>query len=226
MATLESAIPKVLKGADVLVVGFGLSGRAAAGLLLEEGARVRAVDDDPGLAERVDRSEWRSRGVSVWLGDATREKMKRPDLIVVSPGVPADSPWVAWARGMGVPVVGEIEIASWVARAPLAVVTGTNGKSTTTELMGAVVRQWGRPVEVGGNIGRALSGIVRNVPPDGWIVAEISSFQAETIRRFRPRVAVYLNLTPDHLARYASVDEYRLAKDAYSRIRARRIWPS
>jgi len=195
------------------VVGFGLSGQAAADLLLREGARVRVVDDDPGVADRVDQAEWDSRGVTLSLGNANPSAVDRPDLMVISPGVPLSSPWVGWARESGVPVAGEIEVASWFAAAPMAVVTGTNGKSTTTELLGAVIREWDRPVVVGGNIGRALSGLIRRVPPDGWIVAELSSFQMETIHRFRPRVAVYLNLTPDHLDRYASLDEYRLAKE-------------
>ncbi len=213
MATLESAIPEILKGADVLVVGFGLSGQAAAELLLSEGARVQAVDDDVRLAETVDPAGWEARGVRVRLGEVRRREMERLDLMVISPGVPLSSSWVDWAREAGVPVVGEIEVASWAARAPIAVVGGTNGKSTTTELLGAAIREWGRPVEVGGNIGRALSAVVRGVPPEGWIVAEVSSFQMETIHRFRPRVAIYLNLTPDHLDRYASVNEYGAAKE-------------
>ena len=204
--------PDHLKGLRVRVVGFGRSGRAAARLLRREGARVSAVDDHPGAADAAEAARWASDGVDLRAGDLRPEDLDRPDLVVVSPGVPPSSPWMQWAAEAGVPVIGELELGARAAKAPLAAITGTNGKSTTTELLGDVVRRWGRPVAVGGNIGRALSGLADGVPPEGWLVVEVSSFQLETIDRFRPRVALHLNLTPDHLDRYGSVDAYADAK--------------
>jgi len=209
----ERVIPKALEGSRALVVGLGRSGTAAADLLVRHGAVVSVVDDDPAVLRAQDLARWTRRGVRLVEGRVGDAGLDRPDFLVVSPGVPPTSAWVRWAREGGTPVVGEIECAFWVARAPVAAVTGTNGKSTTAELLGAVVRAWGRPVEVVGNIGRAFSGAADRVPPDGWLVAEISSFQLETIDRFRPRVAIHLNLTPDHLDRYASIEEYAAAKE-------------
>ncbi|MCK4545941.1 MAG: UDP-N-acetylmuramoyl-L-alanine--D-glutamate ligase [Candidatus Eisenbacteria sp.] len=213
MAAAERTIPETLQGTRVLVIGFGRSGQGAAELLAAEGARVTVVDDDAVVRRNVDVRRWAQQGIPVHFGPIDPERVAGTDVMVVSPGVSPASPWMSWARKLGIPVAGEIEVAFWTAEAPIAAVTGTNGKSTTTELLGAIVREGGMPVEVGGNTGRALSGFAHRVPPNGWIVAEISSFQLETIHRFRPRVAIFLNLTPDHLDRYLSLDEYQRAKE-------------
>ena len=134
------------------------------------------------------------------------------ELLVKSPGVPSETPLVLAARARGLPVWSEIELGARILRQPEIGVTGTNGKTTTTELLGAVYRAAGRPVAVAGNIGRPLCSLDGDVGLDEAIVCELSSFQLEDIETLRPRVAVLLNLTPDHLDRHGSVDAYRDAK--------------
>ena len=129
-----------------------------------------------------------------------------------SPGVPGEAPLVTAARGRGVTVWSEVELGSRLLGNPILGVTGTNGKTTTSELLGAVFEAAGRPVAVAGNVGRPLTGLDGAVAEDAWIVCELSSFQLEDIDSFRPRVAVLLNLTPDHLDRHGDLDAYRAAK--------------
>ena len=128
-------------------------------------------------------------------------------MLVKSPGVPGEAPLVAAARERGIPVWSEIELASRLLPNPLLGVTGTNGKTTTTELLGAMLG-----ARTAGNVGTALSELVGDVPADDWIVCELSSFQLEDVDRFRPRIAVLLNLEPDHLDRHGSFEAYRAAK--------------
>jgi UDP-N-acetylmuramoylalanine--D-glutamate ligase len=134
------------------------------------------------------------------------------DLLVKSPGVPADAPLVAAARERGLTVWSEVELGSRLLANPILGITGTNGKTTTSELLGAVFRAAERPVAVAGNVGRPLTGLDGSLAADAWIVCELSSFQLEDIEDFRPRIAVLLNFTPDHLDRHASLEEYRAAK--------------
>jgi UDP-N-acetylmuramoylalanine--D-glutamate ligase len=134
------------------------------------------------------------------------------DLLVKSPGVPAEAPLAAAAREHGLTIWSEVELGARVLANPIVGITGTNGKTTTAELLGAVFRADGRPVAVAGNVGRPLTGLDGSLPQDAWIVCELSSFQLEDIDAFRPRVAVLLNLTPDHLDRHATLEEYRRAK--------------
>ena len=134
------------------------------------------------------------------------------DLLVKSPGVPAEAPLAAAARERGVTIWSEVELGSRLMANPILGVTGTNGKTTTSELLGAVFRAAGKPVAVAGNVGRPLTGLDGAVADDAWIVCELSSFQLEDIAELRPRVAVLLNLTPDHMDRHADMDEYRAAK--------------
>lgn len=188
----------------VLVYGLGLSGRAAARLLLARGAAVLAVDDkavDPGdLAGRIE----------LLAGGAT-ELPPGIDLVVVSPGVPLDRPLLAQARHRGVPVIAEVELAFPFLDGPVVAITGSNGKSTTTAMTGAMLRASGLRAEVCGNIGEPLADKVDG-PPGRIFVVELSSFQIEGILNFRPQAAALLNLSEDHLDRYGSMDEYGAAK--------------
>ena len=188
----------------VLVYGLGLSGRAAARLLLARGAAVLAVDDrevDAGdLAGRIE-----------LLPAATAELPAGVDAVVVSPGVPLNRPLLAAARRRGVPVIAEVELAFPFLNGPVVAITGSNGKSTTTALTGAMLREAGFTVEVCGNIGEPLADKVAG-PPGRVFVVELSSFQIEGIVTFKPQAAALLNLSQDHLDRYPSMAEYGAAK--------------
>jgi UDP-N-acetylmuramoylalanine--D-glutamate ligase len=154
----------------------------------------------------------REAGVEVVLGADDPELLDGMDLLVKSPGIPADAPLVAAARQHGLTVWSEVELGSRLLANPILGVTGTNGKTTTSELLGAVFRAADAPVAVAGNVGRPLTGLDGAIAEDAWIVCELSSFQLEDIEDFRPRIAVLLNLTPDHLDRHETLDDYRAAK--------------
>jgi UDP-N-acetylmuramoylalanine--D-glutamate ligase len=191
-----------------LVLGLARSGRAASLVLARRGVEVIAVD----RSRDVDVEALRRAGVEVVLG---RDALALPDgvrLLVKSPGVPGEAPLVRAARAKGVPVWSEIELGARLFDNPILGVTGTNGKTTTTELLGAIFRAAGRKVEVAGNVGRALTELDGRLDPESWIVCELSSFQLEDIGVFRARVAVLLNLEPDHLNRHGSFGAYRDAK--------------
>ena len=191
-----------------LVVGLARSGRAAALALAARGVEVVAADRD----EELDTGRLRAAGVEVRLGADDPALLDGVDLLVKSPGVPAEAPLVAAARERAVPIWSEVELAYRFLRGnPVLGVTGTNGKTTTTELLGAIFRAAGRPVEVAGNVGRPLS-TVADPDPDAWVVAELSSFQLEDIDAFRATVGVLLSVTPDHLDRHGSLEAYTAAK--------------
>ena len=191
-----------------LVVGLARSGQAAALLLAERGVPVVAVDRAPDL----DVGRLGGAGVEVHLGTEEDRLLDGVDLLVKSPGVPGESPLPAAARRRGIPVWSEIELGFRLLRNPFVGVTGTNGKTTTSELLGAIFRAAGRPVAVAGNVGRPLTALVDEVDDAAWIVCELSSFQLEDVHRFRPRIGVLLNLEPDHLDRHGTFDDYRSAK--------------
>jgi UDP-N-acetylmuramoylalanine--D-glutamate ligase len=151
-------------------------------------------------------------GVEVHLGTEEESLLEGVDLLVKSPGVPGESPLPTAARALGIPVWSEIELGFRLLRNPFIGVTGTNGKTTTSELIGAIFRAAEKPVAVAGNVGRPLTGFDETLADGTWIVCELSSFQLEDVHRFRPRVAVLLNLEPDHLDRHGTYDEYRAAK--------------
>jgi UDP-N-acetylmuramoylalanine--D-glutamate ligase len=195
-------------GARALVVGVARSGSAAARLLLRHGASVRAIDRRRRDEIAGDAAELEGRGVEVRYGTMDASALEGCDLVVTSPGVPADLPLFLEAAKRGIPVAPELELGFAVARAPIIAVTGTNGKSTTVELLGAIGRNAGKRTEVLGNIGTALSERAEEVPEDGWLVVEVSSFQLELCTRFRPHVGVLLNVTPDHLDRHGSMERY------------------
>ncbi len=189
----------------VLVIGLARSGKAAVAALRASGETVVAYDADSGLDDAGIDAEIR-------LGDWDDAFLSGVRLVVKSPGVPSDAPPVAAARAHGVRVVSEIELGVRLLRNPLIGVTGTNGKTTTTALLGAVLDAAGWNVEVAGNIGRPLTSLVGAVAADAWVVCELSSVQLEDVETLRPRVAVLTNLEPDHLDRHASLDAYEAAK--------------
>ncbi|MFL5960085.1 MAG: Mur ligase family protein [Gaiellaceae bacterium] len=193
-----------------LVVGLARSGRAAAAALARRGVQVVATDRSPD----VDVGRLDELGVELRLGTEEEALLAGVDLVVKSPGVPADSPLVAAARARAVPLWSEVELGFRLlpAGARLIGVTGTNGKTTTTELLGAILRAARRPVEVAGNVGRALADAAETAEEGSWIVCELSSFQLEDVHTLACDVAVLLNLEPDHLDRHGSFDAYRAAK--------------
>jgi UDP-N-acetylmuramoylalanine--D-glutamate ligase len=196
-------------GRHVVVVGAARSGVAAAQLLVRRGASVTLSDVRPALA---DAGELTAAGVALELGGHTTETFARADLIVLSPGVPSHQPVIEAARRAGIPVMGELELASRWLRGRVVAITGTKGKSTTTTLTGRMLEAGGHRVLVGGNIGLALSAQVEESTADTIHVVETSSFQLEGADTFHPWIAVLLNFSPDHLDRHATVAEYAAAK--------------
>ena len=191
-----------------LVLGLARSGEAASLALARRGIGVLGVDRKSDL----DAGRLREAGVELMLGADDPALLDGVDLLVKSPGVPNEARLVAAARERGVRVWSEVELGSRIVENPVLGVTGTNGKTTTSELLGAIFGAAGRPVAVAGNVGRPLTGLDGEVGEDTWIVCELSSFQLEDIEQFRPRIGVLLNLTPDHLDRHGSVEAYRAAK--------------
>ncbi len=205
-------------GRTLLVLGMARSGCAAGALLRRHGATVIGCDDAPDAALR---ERWTAQGLHDLAAEAFDEihaggdwsalEGRRLDGVVLSPGVPLSHPRLAALRGR-VPIHGELEWASRFCRAAIVGITGTNGKTTTTELCAHLARAAGRRAEALGNVGRPLSLRADALGPGDLAVLELSSFQLETIERFRARVAVVLNLEPDHLDRYATVADYWAAK--------------
>ncbi|HEY8777476.1 MAG TPA: UDP-N-acetylmuramoyl-L-alanine--D-glutamate ligase [Gaiellaceae bacterium] len=191
-----------------LVLGLARSGQAAALALARRGVPTVGVDRADGL----DTGRLAEAGVEVHLGTEEEGLLDDVELLIKSPGVPGQSPLPTAARVRGIPIWSEIELGFRLLRNPLVGVTGTNGKTTTSELLGAMFRAAGTPVAVAGNVGRPLTGFDGALEKDAWIVCELSSFQLEDVHRLRPRVAVLLNLEPDHLDRHESYDAYRDAK--------------
>lgn len=193
--------------ASALVVGLARSGRAAALALARRGVRVRAADRSPS----ADAGRLGEAGVEVRLGSEEESLLDGIEVLVKSPGVPAEAPPVAAARRRGVPVWSEVELGWRLLRPrPFVGVTGTKGKTTTTELLGAIFRAAGRPVAVGGNVGTPLTSL--EPAADAWVVAELSSFQLEDVHELALDVAVLLNVEPDHLDRHGTFERYRAAK--------------
>jgi UDP-N-acetylmuramoylalanine--D-glutamate ligase len=196
----------------VLVIGLGKSGLASVEVLRARGVTIYATDEKPvdQLSEQIGLVE--SAGGAFVAPDDLDRVLAGLTSAVLSPGVPPTSPVVRRVQDANVPVVGEVEVAYRLCKAPIIAVTGTKGKSTTTALIGHLLRACGLNVRVGGNIGNPLIKEVLDVDSQSWVVAEVSSFQLETIRSFKPRVSVLLNIAPDHLDRYYSMDEYAEAK--------------
>jgi UDP-N-acetylmuramoylalanine--D-glutamate ligase len=201
-----------LNGKQVVVVGLARTGVSVARFLAARGARVTVTDMKPADALQDHVDALAGLDLQLQLGGHDLDRFRTADLVVVSPGVPMDVPPLAAAREGGGAVISEIELASRFIAAPIVAITGTNGKTTTTTLTGEIFRAAGRATFVGGNIGNPLMDLPAGGGTTDVVVAEISSFQLEGIESFRPRVSVLLNITEDHLDRYASYQEYIDAK--------------
>jgi UDP-N-acetylmuramoylalanine--D-glutamate ligase len=201
-----------LTGKRVLVVGLGRSGIASALFLQSRGARVTVSDakSEDQLREQI--PTLLDAGIAVETGAHGERTFRNQDLIIVSPGVPVDAEPLVQARALGQPVIGEIELAFQFLNGPIVAITGSNGKTTTTTLVGEIIAACGFNTLVGGNIGTAAISLTEKATPETAIVLEVSSFQLETIRSFRPKVAVVLNVTPDHLDRHHTFKAYVDAK--------------
>jgi UDP-N-acetylmuramoylalanine--D-glutamate ligase len=212
MATRGAAYLASVRGRRVAVLGLARSGVAAARLLRDAGAHVDGIDARPLEALGADVAALAGLGVQLSTGGEGEAALRTAELIVVSPGVPADAAALQAARARGVPVIGELELGWRATTADTVAITGTNGKTTTTALTGALVAASARPVLVAGNIGTPLSAHATTLAPDSVVVCEVSSFQLETIETFHPRVAAVLNLAPDHLDRHRTFERYVDAK--------------
>lgn len=201
-----------VQGKRILVVGLGKSGVASALFLREHGARVTVSDTKTEEQLKQEIPVLLDNGVTVETGHHGERTFRDQDLIVISPGVPYDEPHLAEARQEGIPVIGEVELASRYLKGRIIGITGSNGKTTTTALTGEVVKAGGFAAQVGGNIGTAAISLVPKSTDNGFVVLEISSFQLETIETFRPFIAVVVNVTPDHLDRHGSFKGYAAAK--------------
>ena len=201
-----------LRNKKTLVVGLGKSGIAASRLLIRNGAIVTATDSNPAEKLSDEVKDLAALGVKIEAGGHRTESFISSDLIVLSPGVSKEIEPVSMAKKRGIRIISEIELACRFIDVPVIAITGSNGKSTTTTLIGEILKAKGFTVFVGGNIGTPLSDYVLSGNTADWIVAEISSFQLETIEEFRPKISILLNVSPDHLDRYHSVSEYAETK--------------
>lgn len=201
-----------VRGKRVLVVGLARSGYAVALCLRRHGALVTVTDVRPPHAFQALLPELMEQKIGLELGSQREETFLRHDLVVISPGVPWDLPQLVAARQHHIPVVAEVEAASWFLEGTLLGVTGSNGKTTTASLLGKILEASGFPTFVGGNIGVPLSAATDRSPAGSYFVTELSSFQLEAIEGFRPHVAVFLNLSPNHLDRHPSLEAYAQAK--------------
>lgn len=199
-------------GQRVLVVGAGISGLSATRFLLDKGAKVTITDNRARDQFGPELDGLLAAGARLEMGCYPGVGSGEFDFLVVSPGVPLSAPPVTAAKQAGVPVLGELELAYRFARAQVVAITGTNGKTTTTALLGKIFQAAGYRTLVGGNIGLPLVETVEQYGPGDLIVAEVSSFQLETVDQFRPRVAVITNLSPDHLDRHGTMAQYTAAK--------------
>ncbi len=201
-----------LTGKRVLVVGLARTGIVTALFSAGYGATVTAIDEKQEDALAAAALKLRAAGVKLEFGAPSEATFLEQDLIVLSPGVPANLPSLDLARKRGIPVWSEIELAWRFLRGKLVAITGSNGKTTTTSLVAHILKDAGIPTLVGGNIGVPLLALVESSTDKSVTVAEISSFQLESIEAFRPEIGVLLNLTPDHLDRHGSMEAYAQAK--------------
>ncbi len=200
-------------GKKVLVFGTGISGISAAQLLLNRGAEVILFDGNVELEQSVIMHNFdEEQSIRLFLGAFPEEMISSLDLVVLSPGVPADLPMVLRFRDAGVPVWGEVELGWQCGKGDVLAVTGTNGKTTTTALLGEIMKNSFPDVKVVGNIGIPYTGLAADTTDQSLTVAEISSFQLETIEDFCPRISAILNITPDHLNRHHTMETYTAAK--------------
>ncbi|ADW69736.1 UDP-N-acetylmuramoyl-L-alanine--D-glutamate ligase [Granulicella tundricola] len=201
-----------LKNKRVLVVGLGRSGLSAAMFLRDRGARVTVSDTRSATALAKEIPALMEAGIMVESGGHGLLTFRRQDLIVVSPGVPLETPEIAQAAAFGTAVIGELELASRFLDGSVIAITGSNGKTTTTTLTGKIFADAALPTLVGGNIGLPVIDLIAESRPETWSVLEVSSFQLETATTFKPRIAMVLNVTPDHLDRHKTFERYWEAK--------------
>jgi UDP-N-acetylmuramoylalanine--D-glutamate ligase len=211
MALVEARMD--LKGKRVLVVGLGKSGLAAAMFLRRHGAKVTVSDVRSAESLGKDLPRLLEEGIAVEAGGHGLLTFRRQDLIVVSPGVPPETPELRQVRNFGQTILGEVELASRFLKGRTIAITGSNGKTTTTSLCGAILAAAGFPVLVGGNIGVPVIALADESRDESWNVLEVSSFQLESTVTFRPEIAVILNVTPDHLDRHGTFANYLAAKE-------------
>src|SRR5215469_741354 len=202
-----------LKGKKVLVVGLGKSGLAAALFLRHKGAQVTVSDVRSAEALAKDIPALLEEGIMVEAGGHGLLTFRRQDLIVVSPGVPLETPELVQVRNFGLPIIGELELAARFLEGRILAITGSNGKTTTTSLVGEILGEAGLPTLVGGNIGVPVIALIESSTPESWSVLEVSSFQLESTEQFHPAIAVILNITPDHLDRHGTFENYARAKE-------------
>ena len=213
-----------VEGKPVVVVGLARSGIAAATFLAGRGRPVVATDRKPAMELEAEALRIESRGVRLELGGHREATFTGASMVVVSPGVPWDLPEIVAARRAGVPVIAELELGFRHLAGAVVAVTGTKGKSTTTAALGSMLREAGRDVRVGGNIGQAVTGLVDGSTDETVFVLEASSFQLEGTDTFHPRVAVFTNLSADHLDRHPSLEDYARAKGRVFRNQTAEDW--
>ena len=208
-----------IEGRKMLVAGAGVSGKNACRLLLANGARVILYDGNASLDGEALRQELGSpQRLTVALGELRPELLEGVEHCVISPGIPLDSPLAQQLQQKGIPVWSEVELAYRAARGRLAAITGTNGKTTTTALTGKICADYQPSVFVVGNIGNAYTREALKTTPESITVAEVSSFQLETIDTFHPQVSAILNITPDHLNRHKTMENYARVKERGLRV--------
>ena len=199
-------------GKKVLVMGAARSGIACAKFLAARGATVALNDALPFEKWRAEALALKDEGIGCLAGELPGWLLDNLDLVVISPGVPTKAIPLRYAERAGAEVIGEVELASRYLKGRIVAITGSNGKTTTTSLIGKLLADAGLQMQVGGNIGTPLISLVESSRDDGWTVVELSSFQLETIKEFHPTVAVVLNVTPNHMDRYESFTDYAAAK--------------
>lgn len=197
-----------IKGKKVTVIGLGNSGFNAASLLHDNGARVWVTDSSNTPVTRKNASILKDKGIRAEVGIHTEDFIIGSSFVVISPGVEDSSIAVKWAMKYSIPIISEMELGYRFCKGKIIAITGTNGKSTVTMLIGEILKRGGKETVVCGNIGNSLCGEIKNIGPDTWVVLEVSSFQLEKIEKFRPRIALILNITDDHMDRYAKFADY------------------
>lgn len=201
-----------VKGKKVLVMGAARSGIACAEFLAQRGALVALNDKKPIEEWPAETLKLKAQGVGFLAGEVPGWLLDQLELLVISPGIPVKAIPLRYAERAGAEVIGEVELASRFLKGRMVAITGSNGKTTTTSLIGSLLRNAGMETQVGGNIGTPLISLVETSGDDGWTVVEMSSFQLETIKEFHPQVALVLNVTPNHMDRYESLTDYAAAK--------------
>ncbi|MDD7266627.1 MAG: UDP-N-acetylmuramoyl-L-alanine--D-glutamate ligase [Lachnospiraceae bacterium] len=202
-----------MRAMKVLVIGCGVSGIGAGRALHKKGAAVYLFDANYALKvqELYDRIDFTPK--NIYLGMMTDEQLSEMQLVIVSPGVPMEETIICQARGLGLPIWGEVELAYRLGKGHILAITGTNGKTTTTALLGEIMQATGADTHVVGNIGLSYTGEANHLQEASVVVAELSSFQLETIVQFRPQISAILNITPDHLNRHHTMEEYIRVKE-------------